>query len=228
MNNTGHNENQLMKILITSALCSSLLLLSGCSEQEAQTDTNKEQVTKAPLMQKSVLASGIDKANMDLSVRPQDNFYQYINGGWLKNTEIPDDKTAIGSFYDLRDDADDNVKAIIEELAATANLTDGSDEQKVADLFRSYMNTEIRDAAGIAPIQSILSEINNLKDKNSLAAFFGQYQAVGIGSPLAFYISVDAKDSSRYATHIWQSGLGLPDQDYYFNEKVKDMLEKPN
>ena len=89
MNNIAHNENQLMKILITSSLFSSLLLLSGCNEKEAQTDTNKEQVTKAPLMQKSVLASGIDKANMDLSVRPQDNFYQYINGGWLKNTEIP-------------------------------------------------------------------------------------------------------------------------------------------
>jgi len=218
MHDIGHNENQIMKILITSAICSSLLLISGCNEQGAQTDTNKEQVTKAPLMQKSVLASGIDKANMNLSVRPQDNFYQYVNGSWLKNTEIPGDKTAIGSFYDLRDDADDNVKAIIEELAATTNLTAGSDEQKVADLFRSYMNTEARDAAGIAPIQSIIDEINNLKDKDALAAFFGKYQAIGIGSPLAFYISVDAKNSSRYATHIWQSGLGLPDQDYYFNE----------
>ncbi|MFT5756684.1 MAG: putative endopeptidase [Alteromonadaceae bacterium] len=202
-----------MKTLITSALCSSLLLISGCSEQNVPTSTDKEQA-----MQKIPLTSGIDKANMDTSVRAQDNFYQYINGSWLKNTEIPGDKTAIGSFYDLRDEADDNVKAIIEELSATPDLKTGSDEQKVADLFRSYMNVDARDAVGITPIQSILNEINTIKDKNALAAFFGKYQAAGVGSPLAFYIDVDGKDSSRYATHIWQSGLGLPDKDYYFNE----------
>ena len=121
-------------------------------------------------------------------------------------------------FYDLRDEADDNVKAIIEELAATENLTMGSDEQKVADLFRSFMNTEARNAAGTSPVQAIFDNINNLKDKNDLARFFGENQKLGLASPLAFYVSVDAKDSTRYATHVWQSGLGLPDRDYYFNE----------
>jgi len=193
-----------MKTLITSALCSSILLIAGCNEQEAQSTT--------------VLSSGIDRGNMDTSIRAQDNFYQYINGGWLKNSIIPDDKTAIGSFYDLRDEADNNVKVIIEELAATKGLQAGSDEQKVADLFRSYMDKRSRDAAGITPIQSILDKINNLKDKNELASFFGENQAIAIINPLELYIDVDAKDSSRYATHIWQSGLGLPDKDYYFNE----------
>lgn len=202
-----------MKTIITSAVCSSLLFVAGCNNNDSKVETT----ASAPAMQKTVLASGIDKANMDMTVRPQDNFYQYINGGWLKANEIPGDKTAIGSFYDLRDDADDNVKAIIEELAATENLKMGSDEQKVADLFRSFMNIDARNAAGIAPVQSILDDINSLKDKDALAAFFGKNQAVGIGSPLAFYISVDAKESTRYATHIWQSGLGLPDKDYYFN-----------
>ena len=154
---------------------------------------------------------------MDTSVRAQDNFYQHINGGWLKNTEIPGDKTAIGSFYDLRDKADNDVKAIIEELAATKDLKFGTDEQKVADLFRSYMDTEARNAAGIKPVQAILDQITNLKDKNTLATFFGETQKIGINNPLAFYISVDAKDSSRYATHIWQNGLGLPDKDYYLS-----------
>lgn len=202
-----------MKTIITSAVCTSLLFIAGCNN-----DTTTQTTTEAPVMQKTALASGIDKANMDLTVRPQDNFYRYVNGAWLNSNEIPGDKTSIGSFYDLRDEADDNVKAIIEELAATENLKMGSDEQKVADLFRSYMNTEARDAAGIAPIQPIFDNINGLKDKNALATFFGENQKIGVGSPLAFYVSVDAKDSTRYATHVWQSGLGLPDRDYYFNE----------
>ncbi|WDE10742.1 M13 family metallopeptidase [Thalassomonas haliotis] len=200
-----------MKTIITSALCSSLLLVAGCNTTEETNSTNTA-------MQKTALASGIEKANMDMSVRPQDNFYKYINGGWLKSHDIPSDKTTIGSFYDLRDKADDDVKAIIEELAATKNLKDGSDEQKVADLFRSYMDTAERDAMGIKPIQDILDVINNISDKDQLASFFAKYQAIGINNPLGFYIGIDAKDSSRYASHIWQSGLGLPDRDYYLNE----------
>ncbi|WDD97987.1 M13 family metallopeptidase [Thalassomonas actiniarum] len=200
-----------MKTIITSALCSSLLLVAGCNTTEDTNSTNTA-------MQKTALASGIEKANMDMSVRPQDNFYQYINGGWLKSHDIPSNKTTIGSFYDLRDKADDDVKAIIEELADAKSLKNGSDEQKVADLFRSYMDTAERDALAIKPIQHILDVINNIGDKDQLASFFAKYDALGIANPLGFYISIDAKNSSRYASHIWQSGLGLPDRDYYFNE----------
>jgi len=202
-----------MKAILTSAICSSLLLITGCNSQMTNNESNSTIST-----QKTALASGIEKANIDNSVRPQDNFYRYVNGGWMKNNEVPGDKTAIGSFYDLRDKADDDVKAIIEELAATDNLKMGSDEQKVADLFRSYMDSENRNALGSKPIQPIFDAINNISNASELSEFFGKYQAVGVGSPLAFYISIDAKDSSRYATHIWQSGLGLPDKDYYFNE----------
>jgi len=205
-----------MKSIITSAVCSSLLLVAGCNNNVAEEKPTAS--IEALKTTKTALATGIETANMDKSVRPQDNFYRYVNGGWLKANEIPGDKTAIGSFYDLRDDADDAVKAIIEELAATENLKMGSDEQKVADLFRSYMDVEARNALGIKPIQPFLTNIDALADKKALAAFFGKHQSVGIGNPLAFYISVDAKDSTRYATHVWQSGLGLPDRDYYFKE----------
>ena len=201
-----------MKAIITTAICSSLLLMTGCT-------TPAENKNNTPLIiQETVLASGIEKANIDYTIRPQDNFYRYVNGNWLTSHDIPGDKTAIGSFYDLRDKADNDVKAIIEELAVTTNLIEGSDEQKVADIFRSYMDIKTRNSLGIKPIQPIFDAINNLKNKSELARFFGQYQAEGVGNPLAFYISVNAKDSSSYATHIWQSGLGLPDKDYYFNE----------
>ncbi|REL26412.1 M13 family peptidase [Thalassotalea euphylliae] len=200
-----------MKAILSTAICSSMLLLAGCNatSESAKTETSFKQ---------TALASGISKANMDMSVRPQDNFYRYVNGGWLKATEIPGDKTAIGSFYDLRDEADENVKAIIEELAATPNLQAGSDEQKVADLFRAYMDQEKRNSLAITPINTILHDIKALNSKSDLMSFFGKYQSVGVTSPMYLYISVDAKDSSRYATHVWQGGLGLPDKDYYFNE----------
>lgn len=201
-----------MKTILTSVICSSILLMTGCNTQ----DDSSNQAQVASPQQK--LLSGIEKANIDTSVRPQDNFYKYVNGNWLKNHSIPNDKTAIGSFYDLRDKADNDVKAIIEELAATENLITGSDEQKVADIFSSYMDTKTRNSLGTQPIQPIFKAIDEINNKAELAGFFGKYQAIGIGSPLGFYIDVDAKNSGSYATHIWQSGLGLPDKDYYFNE----------
>ena len=214
-NNYNKPDNCLtMKALITSAVCSSLLFVAGCNDNN-ETAINQAAVTSSP---KVALVSGIKKNNMDTNIRAQDNFYRHINGGWMNNNDIPNDKTAIGSFYDLRDKADDDVKAIIEELAATQHLKKGTDEQKVADLFRSYMDTGKRNTAGITPIQNIFDSINTIKNKKELARFFGSHSSLGISSPLALYISIDAKNSSRYATHIWQSGLSLPDRDYYLNE----------
>ena len=214
-NNYNTPDNCLtMKALITSAVCSSLLFVAGCNDNN-ETAINQPAVTSSP---KVALVSGIEKNNMDTNIRAQDNFYRHINGGWMNNNDIPNDKTAIGSFYDLRDKADDDVKAIIEELAATQHLKKGTDEQKVADLFRSYMDTGKRNTAGITPIQNIFDSINTIKNKKELARFFGSHSSLGISSPLALYISIDAKNSSRYATHIWQSGLSLPDRDYYLNE----------
>ena len=206
--------NILMKAIIASAVCSSLLLLSGCSNS----DKNTSAAQNTEVSQKTALATGIEQANMDTSIRPQDNFYRYINGGWINKNTIPDDKTSIGSFYDLRDKADEDVKKIIEELASSNDLKTGTDEQKVADLFRSYMDNEKRNSDGIAPVEFILTEINNLKSKDDLAKFFGTYSTAGINSPLALYISIDAKNSTSYAIHLWQNGLNLPDKDYYFNE----------
>jgi len=205
-----------MKTLIASAVYTSIILMSGCNQTTETTAEQQQEI--AQNTQPVALVSGITQANIDTTVRPQDNFYQYTNGLWLKNSTIPGDKTAIGSFYDLRDDADNQVRAIIEELAKNQYLIAGSDEQKVGDLFNSFIDIETRNALGIKPITPLLKDIDSLKNKQDLARFFGQTQAIGLTTPFQFYISVDAKDSSRYATHVWQGGLGLPDKDYYFNE----------
>lgn len=212
-----------MKKLVIGGLCASLIAgLSACSDDKAvvvpAADVAK---TAAAVAVEKALTSGITFNNIDKSVRPQDDFYMYVNGAWMKTAEIPGDRTNIGAFYDLREHARDDVKAIIEDLSATPNLADGSDEQKVADLYRSFMDVETLNKLGITPIQADLDKIAALKDKKELTAFFGESQANGGGTPLAFYISIDAKDSTRYATHIWQYGLSLPEKDYYFNQEER-------
>ncbi|GGI70496.1 M13 family metallopeptidase [Shewanella gelidii] len=210
-----------MRKLVIGGICASMIAgLSACNDDKPATQTAapKAEKTATAAAVTQALTSGIDFANFDKSVRPQDDFYLYVNGGWIKNTEIPSDRTSAGAFYDLREKSKDDVKAIIEEVAASKDLTEGSDEQKVADLYRSFMDTETLDKLGIQPIQAELDKIAKLDSKAALVAYFGESQVLGGGTPMAFYIGVDAKESSRYATHIWQYGLSLPDKDYYFND----------
>ena len=172
-------------------------------------------------VEQAALVSGLDRANMNPEVRAQDNFYQYVNGGWLASHHIGADKTVIGSFYDLRDRADHDVRAIIDELAASENLQVGTDEQKISDFFQSFQDTQIIETLGIKPIQDVLNAIDAMQNKQDFARFIGTYDSIGVANPLSAYIAIDSKDSTRYAVYVWQGGLGLPDQDYYFNEGAR-------
>ncbi|QIR15441.1 M13 family metallopeptidase [Shewanella aestuarii] len=214
-----------MRKLVIGGLCASLIAgLTACNDgTKATTEAVKPETAKtatAAAVEKA-LTSGITFDNMDKSVRPQDDFYLYVNGGWMNTAEIPGDRTNIGAFYDLRENAKQDVKAIIEDLSASDTLTEGTDEQKVADLYRSFMDVETLNKLGVTPLKATFDKIAALKDKNELVTFFAENQVNGGGTPLAFYINVDAKDSSRYATHIWQYGLSLPEKDYYFNDSER-------
>ncbi len=208
-----------MKKVLVGGLCASLIVgLAACNNKEAEVKAPETSKTETAIAVEKALTSGIAFANFDKSIRPQDDFYGYVNGTWLKTTEIPSDRTSTGAFYDLRERSRDDVKAIIEEVAATPNLVAGSDEQKVADLYRSFMDTDTINQLGTTPIQAELDKIDALKTKSDLVSYFAHSQIIGGGTPFGFYIDVDAKNSSRYATHIWQYGLSLPEKDYYFND----------
>lgn len=183
------------------------LTLTACSNssQTAAPETN------------TALLSGVDKENFDPAVKQSENFFYSINGTWLKNTEIPADKSNYGTFTKLYDDAQIAMRAIIEAAAAKKDKIPGSDEQKLGDFYTSYMNEAVIETLGTKPIQADLAKIASIKDTNELATAFGEFQNMGVNIPVGWFVDNDAKNSTRYAVYLGQSGLGLPDRDYYLN-----------
>ena len=177
----------------------------------------------------AALSSGIDVRNMDTSVRPQDDFYAYTNGAWLKNTAIPADKSRWGSFDELRENALVNLRAIVDTVAAEKNKAAGSEAQKIGDLYASYMDEARRETLGLKPLQADFARIDALTDKNELPALIGYFNEMRITAPFAVRVVQDAKDATQYAVAVYQSGLGLPDRDYYLNDtdaKLKEARTK--
>ena len=215
-----------MKKLVLTGLCATMLVACGQAEKTKTAEAVDKAVSEKPAAaathaEKAALVSGINKENFDTSIRPQDNFYQYVNGTYIKNAVIPSDRTSIGAFYTLRDKSEKDVLNIIEELSKTEGLKKGSDEQKVADLYRAFMDEEKIEKLGLSPLQPDLDAIDAIKTADDLMVYLAKGEVRGISSPLQFYISVDAKVATEYRAHFWQGGLSLPDRDFYFNEEER-------
>lgn len=176
-----------------------------CEAEEATTVTaESDSVTKQ---------SGIDTSLFDSEVDPGDNFYHYANNVWLQKTEIPSDKADYGIFTILNDETQEQVRSLIEN-AAKKEGQPGSADQKVGDLYKSVLNLEARDAAGIQPIQSMLDMIDQAS-QDEIETVMGELSKRGVNPVLGGYVNVDAKKSDQYAIYLTQSGLTLPDRDYY-------------
>ncbi len=154
---------------------------------------------------------------MDLTIRPGDDFFKYVNGNWLKTTKIPADKSNYGGFSVLRDEAQEDVMDIIRS-SAEGDFAQGSDEQKVGGLYRSYMDMEKRDKLGLAPIEPELERIASIKSYDDLAVYFARASKYNLGTPFSIGQYVDLKNPESYMIFSWQGGLGLPDREYYFKE----------
>jgi putative endopeptidase len=165
------------------------------------------------------LSSGLDRGGFDTRVRPQDDLFKAVNGGWLQNTPIPADKAAYGLFVQLRDRSDERVKALVEELAAS-QAAPGSVEQKIGSFYRSYLDEAAIDKAGFAPVAPWLAQIDAVKNKRELAAMMGRLQGVA-GTPVIALVDADPKDPSVNLPFAWQDGLGLPDRDYYLKDEPR-------
>lgn len=168
-----------------------------------------------------VALSGIDKSNFDTSVRPQDDFYQYVNGTWLEETEMPADKSRYGSFTILYDENQIRLREIIEDAANHENKTSGSDVQKVGDFYASFMDSAKIEELGLQPLEEEFQLIKNVDSWDALAELFAHHRIIGVQRPFTYGVGQDDKNSEEYILFFNQSGLGLPDRDYYFTEGEK-------
>jgi putative endopeptidase len=150
--------------------------------------------------------SGLDISSFSPTVRPQDDFFRYVNGPWLDAHVIPDDRAADGSFHALRDDAEVHVRTIIEESGP---------DTVIGALYASFMDTDRVDALGTEPLEPDLALVDNAADRTALAAALGTLATTGVGGLVGFYVFADKRDPQRNVVYLEQSGLGLPDEAYY-------------
>lgn len=162
-------------------------------------------------------ADEFDTAPIDKSVRVQDDLFEHVNGMWLKNTPIPDDKSDYGSFTALADLSQQRIKDLIEELASQPQAA-GSDAKKISDFYNSFMDEATAEAKGAKPLAAELAKIAALETKPDLWQHFGKLNQIGVGTPIGFYVSQDEKNSIAYITQLVQSGTSLPDRDYYLQD----------
>jgi len=192
------------------------LALSACSPQ----NTQPENQAPTAVTQQKELKSGVNKENMDLTVDPGNDFFQYVNGTWVDNLEIPADKSSYGAFTILRDESQDHVMKIIKS-SAEGDFADGTDEQKVGDFYRAYMDTDTLNELGISPINADIEKIEGITNYDELAAYFAYATRYGYASPFNVGQNADFKSPDSYMIYTWQSGLGLPERDYYFKDDTK-------
>lgn len=185
-------------------------------------------VTTAAMAQTGSLP-GVDKAYMDPSVKPGDNFDTYANGGWRKTAEIPADRSSIGVGLDVSLRAEARTAAIIKGAAATRGAP-GSDQQRIADYYAAYTDTNGIEARGLTPIQASLSAIAAIKDKSDLSRAIGAAMRsdtdpfnnnnyASTNDLFGLFVSQDLNQPTRNVPYLMQGGLGLPDRDYYLSDK---------
>lgn len=173
------------------------------------------------------MPNAIDLADLDTTVAPGEDFYQYANGGWIKRTEIPSDRVRYGAFDILQEQTEEKVKDILFRAWERKGDTTNQDWLKIGDFYASGMDTVAIEAAGLTPLDPDLDIIKNLTESTDLVREFARERSIGGGDP--FYVSVDqdSKDATAYILNISQNGLGMPDRDYYFgdDERIKGLQD---
>lgn len=167
--------------------------------------------------------TGLIQKNFDNNIKPQDDLFRHVNGTWLKETTIPQDRAISGSFVDLRDASEAAIKNIIEQCTNNSNKKT-SIEQKIGDLYKSFMDEEKIEKTGLNPIKNQLNKIANITTITEIVEVMGENEICGISGAFGMYVNTDAGSPNRYLLHFYQGGLGLPDESYYRENSFTQIL----
>jgi predicted metalloendopeptidase len=178
------------------------------------------------LLAAAASSPGSELPVVDVSVRPGDAFYQYVNGAWLKATEIPADRSSMSDGALLSEQADKRTREIIQQTAQDKNAT--ADARKIANFYNAFMDEALIEKRGLKPLDPQLREIAAIHDRKSLSRVLGRQLRADVdalnstefytGNLLGLWVAQDLDDPSRYATFLLQGGLGMPDRDYYLDD----------
>jgi putative endopeptidase len=177
----------------------------------------------APAPKPELGSFGIDLSNRDTSAKPGNDFYRYVNGHWLDTYQLKPDEMRFGAFIALSYRAEDQVKAILEEISSKPSAT-GSPEQQIADYYRSFMDEPMLRTRGISALKPDLDYIAGLKTHKDLVDAFGRSRLMQTNAPFVSWVEPDRRDSDKTQLNVMHSGLGLPDRSYYFEETFKPVL----
>lgn len=195
-----------MKIKHLTLASLPVLLMAACSQNKTASDVKQRTVF-------------FDKAGMDTTISPGDNFFLYANGAWLKNTVIPASESAWGSFYTLDDENRKDLHSILEQAAKDP---DGADQKKVGDFYASGMDTATLDKRGFEPVKPMLAKIDAIKDAKELVNYSADSFKDGDGYLFGLSVDQDQKLSTKHAVYLSQAATGLPSREYYFSTKPED------
>ena len=209
------------KLTITLAV---LIGLYGCQQESEQAVVTPQADTSvaAPVTEvesiASELTSGVDPSEFSETVRAQDDFFDYVNGPWVENTEMPGDRARWGTFDALREQSSKDIRTLVEEVSAAENLQNGTPAQKIRDFYNSYMDVETSTRLGAEAIRQELDEIAAASSLDDIYRLFSTLGVYGVDSPIGGYIFSDEKDPNTNVVYVAQAGLTMPDRDYYLKD----------
>lgn len=170
------------------------------------------------------LASGVDLSAVDRNTRPQDDFYSFANGRWLANTKIPSVYSGYSIYTQVYEDTEQALQKIIND-SAQGQHKNGSEAQKIGDFYASWMDQNKIEKLGLTAIQPELDKINAIKDRTALIAVMTELTSRNVTTPIEVYVDADLKDSGHYTAYLEQSGLSLPNRDYYLDKDNKNFTD---
>jgi putative endopeptidase len=203
-----------MKKLFYLSLAVGGVLMASCATQKTE---------------EKLSGVGINLEHVDSTVRPQDDFFRFVNGGWISKVAIPPDQGRWGSFNELREFNNEAVLNVLKKAGADSEkYSEGTDQRKAADFYSIGMDSLLAEKAGIQPLKPYFDKIDNIKSKNDIQNYLAEDVLTGGGAFFAFNVYPDLKNSKKMAAYLESDGLGLPERDYYLNEdaKSKETREK--